>query len=130
MADNFLEKQMEDYRSGRLAMAIRRPAVGATSVFIVGDDREAIERCVRKCRALGWRTAFADRDQQRGRDLAQCTGSQHHPIDASDPASIARSVETIRSRWKSLDLVIIAGSNRESDIVRLINDMQIFYLFA
>lgn len=128
MADNYLEKKMDDYRRGITASTpLRQQSTSTPSVLIIGDDNATVEKCVRRFRDLGWRTAFTDSDTVRGRDLAQQTGAQHHPIVA-DITSVAKSIELILQRWKKLDLVIL--THPDDSLNELLSGLNIFTLFA
>lgn len=115
MADNYLEKQMDDYRRGARTI-VRQAGTANNSVFILGDDHEIIRFWVKRFRCFGWRTAFADANLTRGRDLAQSTGSQHHPIELNR-CSIERSLDLILERWQKIDLIIIAGKVNATQMI-------------
>lgn len=123
---------MEDYRNSHSRPVHRKTLSSAAAqqpaVFIIGDNAEGIDRCVRKFRALNWRTAFNDPDINHGRKLAQLTGAQHHPISAR-PEMVIRSIELIRQRWSDLDMVVIATSpEKQPALMDLLDREEIFYL--
>lgn len=115
MADNYLEKQMDDYRRGAKTI-VRQAGNANNSVFILGDNPGIIKFWVERFRSFGWRTAFADQDTTRGRNLAQSTGSQHHPIELNR-CSIEQSLNLIMERWKRIDLIIIAGKGNATQMI-------------
>lgn len=115
MADNYLEKQMDDYRRGAKTI-VRQAGNANNSVFILGDNPGIIKFWVERFRSFGWRTAFADQDTTRGRNLAQSTGSQHHPIELNR-CSIEQSMNLILERWKRIDLIIIAGKGNATQMI-------------
>lgn len=108
MADNYIEKQMEDYRRGQRKV-VRQVALKTPTVLIIGSSPEASDLWVRKFRSFGWHTAFTDEDLTRGRALAQQTGAQHHPVPLTTEA-IQKSIEYILARHPAIDLAILTGS--------------------
>lgn len=106
MADNFLEKQMADYRAGRLNKPVPSVSVKSRRVFIVTADLAEAERLVRQYRSEGCRTAFTCTDAKAGAALAQATGSQlHHVADLTD-LTLEHSLRYINRRWGGLDLLL------------------------
>lgn len=117
MADNFLEKQMDDYRSGRLSQRRRTIASSAERVFIITADPEAAERYVRHYRQLGCRTAFTFPDARRGAALAQDTGAQCHYVHELSPEAIEHSLKYIIRHWGGIDTIIDeSGSKAVADL--------------
>ena len=106
MADNYLEKQMADYRAGRLNKPAPSVSVKSRRVFIVTPDLAEAELLVRQYRAEGCRTAFTCSDAKSGAALAQATGSQmHHVVELTDQA-LEHSLQYINRHWGGLDLLI------------------------
>lgn len=106
MADNYLEKQMADYRAGRLNKPVPSVSVKSHRVFIVTADLAEAEGLVRQYRSEGCRTAFTCTDAKAGAALAQATGSQlHHVADLTDQA-LEHSLRYINRRWGGLDLLL------------------------
>lgn len=113
MADNYLERRMEEYRSrqgagSRVSHAhplssrlkpgqalIEYPAV---RVLVTDGTSEAGRAVIDTFRRLNCRVAFTASDGREGAMLAQCTGAQYHPgtgrealarlADAGDPAGV------------------------------------------
>lgn len=92
MADNYLERRMDDYRSGRLGNPARGsrhitpgPGAPAVAIHLHGSDHSAI---VRELRALGARVSFSGPSVPEGNALAQSTGSTFCPLPA--PEALAR----------------------------------------
>lgn len=111
MADNYLERRMEDYRNGKLStrrmspVSVKRPSM-ALRVFIIGGNTEAGRRHVRILRKYGWKVAFTDADFKAGRELAQTTGSQHHPVDITDADALVSTIRKAVDLWGALDLIL------------------------
>ncbi|MEF2642811.1 MAG: hypothetical protein U0M50_01970 [Paramuribaculum sp.] len=111
MADNYLEKQMEDFRRGvsaprRSGLLPPKPQAVGLRALVVGGAMPAGVAAVTALRNAGWRVAFTDADIKSGRSLAQTSGAQHHPVDPSDAATLRRSAGLIIKRWGALDLVL------------------------
>lgn len=115
MADNYLEKQMADYRAGKFAtrrvadaLAARRPAspVVGQVVFVIGGCTESGRAAVTGFRNGGCRVAFCDSDRRAGSRLAQESGAQFHPIDPHDDVALARSMMRVASAWAPIDIVV------------------------
>lgn len=114
MADNYLEKKMEEYRAGRLAP--RRKATPAprraTSplegrrVYITGGASGIGRAIVEAFIGAGCRVAFCDIDRVKGAATAQSTGSQFHPVDVTDADALQRSVERVIAAWGDIDIII------------------------
>lgn len=118
MADNYLERRMEDYRAGRLGHPASHsrattlpspqaePSLSGARVFIVTRSASASPRTaalIRLLRSQGCRVAFTDTDSAAGNRLAQATGAQCHPVDCSDADALDRSRALICRRWGGID---------------------------
>lgn len=79
MADNYIERQMEDFRAGRLG-GVRRgaPAGPRVRVPFIGDPG-ATEAIVRALRQEGFRVDFTLGDTRAGNLIAQRTGARFLP---------------------------------------------------
>lgn len=123
MADNYLERRMEDYRAGRLKDPLRRPvqsprlspsaaaALGpSTRVLLLAPSTSSSPRAtalVELLRSAGCRVAFTDTDTAGGNRLAQATGAQCHPVDCADGMALERSRALIVKRWGGIDAEIV-----------------------
>lgn len=83
MADNYLERRMDDYRNGRLSrQAAPRPhRPEALAVHLHGI---AVAPLVKALRQLGVRVSFSGMSQSCGAALAQSTGSTFCPLPLAD----------------------------------------------
>ncbi|MCM1027996.1 MAG: SDR family oxidoreductase [Pseudoflavonifractor sp.] len=127
MADNYLERRMEDYRSGRLR-ATSRGSKSATATPLPSSVAETLGPSTRililtrsasassRARALiglmrmpGCRVAFTDINSAEGTRLAQATGAQCHPIDWTDEAALERSRGLIERRWGGIDVEVVVN---------------------
>lgn len=105
MADNYLERRMDDYRAGRLnkphqsanaSAVLKYPSL---RVMVTGDGR-LFEAVVSRLRSLGLRVAFIG-----GSDtLAQQTGARRYPQGA-----LSAIDAHIADTWGGLDISVGVG---------------------
>lgn len=116
MADNYLEKRMDDYRSGKLSPSSRHSA-GVTSrsvksalsqlrVMVTGGASGIGLAIVKAFRAEGCRVASIDIDRVNGTRSSQANGSRFYCLDVSDPTAIASAMEDIFTRWGDIDVIV------------------------
>lgn len=142
MADNYIEKKMEDLRSGAATRhTSRRSAIGPSAagalpgaltlhfpemrIFVAGDATTPLGvAIIRAMREVGCKVAFSGADADRGKAMAQELGAQFHPLSApgegSDinvvvlPPSVAYTVR----HWRGIDALIVLGGT--------VSDVEIF----
>lgn len=134
VADNYLEKKMEDYRRGQTALPMsshrkNKNRIGLR-VFVIGGETPSGAQIVIELRKSGWRVAFTNPDIKSGRHLAQATGSQHHPISPSTTESLQHSFELISDHWGCLDLVIDCMQIPDQNTIRFFKERGIPVIFA
>lgn len=117
MADNYLEKKMDDYRRGnygypRLSRLHHqscrgfelRPAVDSVMVFV---SLLSLRNCLIEAFVkAGCRTAFCWHDYREGQLTAQKTGSLSCTVDALSASALDEAVATVVARWGSLGLIV------------------------
>lgn len=90
MADNYLEKRMDDYSRGRLGRSrsaasssgLRCIKIPRAWAFVIkADGRELLLKALREA---GYRVAFTLADSSAGQTLAQSTGARFYPCSASE----------------------------------------------
>lgn len=119
MADNYLEKQMEDYRAGKFAIKTRlktsaklhRPGQLVVSypqlrIFITGGASGIGESCVEAFRKIDAKVAFCDIDTKRGNETAQKFGARFYPLDARDAVKLNHAMNDAISAWGDIDVLI------------------------
>ncbi len=94
MADNYLEKRMEEYRSGRLAVrsrtssSMRAPRRNDSltlryepmTVAVIADVMHpVVAETIGAFTAVGCRVAFMAADVREGNAVAQRTGARYYP---------------------------------------------------
>lgn len=120
MADNYLEKRMEDYRAGKLApktrvahtvTPARMPGDFTLSypelrALIFGGSVGLAGMVVEMFRKVDAKVAFCHADSKKCTPLAQATGSRYYPFDPSDESKTGRVIDDLSGRWGGVDVVI------------------------
>ena len=113
MADNYLEKRMEDHARGRdsLHYVAARPKgsvsmrMPARKVFAVGHvESEYASRIVSSLVASGVKVAFSGSDYRGGTLLAQKLGARF--VDAEPEEAMRKAAEA----WGGLDFMLCFGN--------------------
>lgn len=124
MADNYIEKQREQYEARKAAWERakkygrpvtgtarqNKPAPSATEqkkrVFVTGGA-EGIGRAIVEafCRA-GYRVAFCDRNETAGQQTAKDTGAVFYRADVSDKEALEHCMQRIFLVWGDIDILI------------------------
>ena len=124
MADNYIEKQREQYEARKAAWErakkYGRPVTGTTQqnkpapsateqkkrVFVTGGA-EGIGRAIVEafCRA-GYRVAFCDRNETAGQPTAKDTGAVFYRADVSDKEALEHCMQRIFLVWGDIDILI------------------------
>lgn len=117
MADNYLEKRMEDYRRGGGGRTmVRRKSGGGVRFLIFAEFDGRIETIAERLQKGGCRVAFTDVDNRRGRVFAQRSGCLFIPVGGYDGDAAAFALKTMAERWGGADF-IIAGSPACVDVI-------------
>ncbi len=117
MADNYLERRMEELRSGKLAVKGGVPGIrpGGLRVLVAGGTKgESLEK-VLEYRRKGYRVAVFDLDEKEGKRMAYENGIRFHRVDLSDDDAIAKETESLLKAWRGIDIVV--GEERISSII-------------
>ncbi|MCM1504527.1 MAG: SDR family oxidoreductase [Muribaculum sp.] len=118
MADNYLEKKMEEHLSGR--RPAYRPKTTPTGskpgslcfkfptrrVFVTGGASGIGASIVKAFCNAGCRVAFCDIDNKVGHKTAQDTGSQFYPLDVADSDGLESCLDRILSTWGDIDIIV------------------------
>lgn len=134
MADNYLEKKMEDYRRGVNSVSPRRShnltskykglSTEQLSVALVISNMELLEKILYEFRQHeNLKTAFAGNDQKTGSRLAQSTSSLFVPCRNGNEDN-NHLIEVMYQRWGAADVIITDNcdfpkSNPEIRLIRL-----------
>lgn len=115
MADNYLEKKMEEYRSGKLGQARRKVARASTAprdpltglrIFVTGGASGIGRAIVGEFRAHDCKVAFVDIDRKGGAETAQQSGALFIPCDVADSQALEKALQTVSNRWGDIDVVV------------------------
>ena len=131
MADNYLEKRMEEYRAGKLAPksrvvyasgAKREPGEFALTfpqmrVVVFGGVSEFVGALAKSFRSVGSSVALCHTDKKFCTPLAQAEGCRYYPFDPVGDGCTDRVIEDLASRWGGVDVVIdLRGTDESGDI--------------
>lgn len=120
MADNYLERRMEEYRNGTLAQSLRRSVAmtrkrpksryEAMRVLVVCPGLNAdAEKLIRTFAARRCRISFVSDSRAAGSALAQSIGARFYPIDQISDEAMALTAEAAAKHYGSLDAIIYCG---------------------
>ncbi len=104
MADNYLEKKMDELRAGPRRMF--RPQAKTSALFVrdglSSEGREAVIQAAAKGTIA---VAFAGTDRSQGMRLAQQTGARFYPL--SDTLTLDQAIADARARYAPLPFTVI-----------------------
>lgn len=128
MADNYIERQYEQYEARKAAgkstqiwkkkTGITHPArteqPGQTTtephhykrVFVTGGANGIGKAIVEIFCKSGYRVAFCDKDEIAGKRTAEETGAIFHQIDISDKDMLEHCMQSIIEEWDDIDILI------------------------
>lgn len=112
MADNYLERRMEELRNGKLTVRGSVPGIkpGSKRVIVVGGTAGKARETALDYRKQGSRVAVFDSDEYSGKKMAYENGVRFHHVDLDDMDAVSREVKSLLSYWRNVD-VIVATSN-------------------
>ena len=124
MADNYLEKRMEEHRrsaSVKPAVIRRTPIgdrIGTVSfkidplrVLVTDGESDHASAIICRLREAGCKVAFVSADDKGGRALAQKSGARFYPCSFS--GSVADDLE---KTWGGVDAVVLTDGNMPADV--------------
>ena len=129
MADNYIERQYEQYEArkaawekarkyGKKKTGITHPArteqPGQTTtephhykrVFVTGGANGIGKAIVEIFCKSGYRVAFCDKDGIAGKRTAEETGAIFHQVDISDKDMLEHCMQSIIEEWDDIDILI------------------------
>lgn len=123
MADNYLEKKYEEYRSrkssGTRAGSGKKAAVSNKTrrVFVTGGADGIGKAIVKAFRSAGHRVAFCDCNEAAGKETALQTGTSFFFVDVSEKEALENCMQQIFEEWGDIDIIINnAGISRFAPI--------------
>lgn len=109
MADNYLEKRMEEHRAGERRL-FREKTKKTRAVFVVDALSPGGTAAIEKAMDAGCcRIAFSADDYARGSRLAQATGGRFYCI--SPRLTLQQAIADARSHFAPLNLEVIEAEN-------------------
>ncbi len=117
MADNYLEKRMEDLRLGKGGVSAprRHPIPGAgricfefppRRVLITSNFNNTTERIIGAFRKAGCRIAVFSSDTEKGTEMAHDSGIRFHACYIDNPSEIERNFTDLLKAWRDIDIII------------------------
>ena len=129
MADNYIERQYEQYEArkaawekarkyGKKKTGITHPArteqPGQTTtethhykrVFVTGGANGIGKAIVEIFCKSGYRVAFCDKEEIAGKRTAEETGAIFHQVDISDKDMLEHCMQSIIEEWDDIDILI------------------------
>lgn len=122
MADNYLEKQMDDFRSGKLSQS-RTKTLGSIAhslkpgeiflsshrVLVAFSDFETTALMVKLFRSTGAKVAFIATPDSAGTALAQASGARFYPIPFTDNTlteeQATKIIANLNHHWHGLTII-------------------------
>lgn len=128
MADNYLEKKMEDIRLGKTASTAphRRQAPGAgricfdfspRRVLVTGGCNGIGETITDTYLRAGCKVAVFDTDSDKGFATARDKGIRFYPVDISDSEALTTAFANLLKAWRDIDIIV---SNNTPDTALLL----------
>lgn len=123
MADNYLEKKMEEHRQGVRPVFRRSPSgnkphtfampCNIRAAFIVGDEQldDILLACAVTLRDTSCRVAFCCTDRSFGSSTAQKHGLRYYPVSDKDYAAVNRAIEQANASLGNIDVVLSRDQN-------------------
>lgn len=122
MADNYLERRMEDLHSGRKttirsnSVYSSRRSVGVSfgpspkRVLIAGDITTIGSEPIIRFIEAGSKVALIGHDNITAADLSRGRGLRYYPIGAANIAAVENAVTDLLAAWRDIDILIIVGN--------------------
>lgn len=133
MADNYLERRMDDFRNGRLSGSKARPVAKgslrrdeslAGKRVVVIDGLQGIGGCVAKAFVdEGCRVAVVGGDPEEGGRLAYSMGVRFCRVDSFDAEDVERALGEVLKAWRDVDIVVDAAIGMEGACAATVSDV-------
>lgn len=126
MADNYLERRMEELRAGRLGgeleasrrrRALKARRLSGIHALVIGSGPLAAEAVMRLTRR-GATVDIIDADRRRGSAVAQRHGACFRPVDAGDRGALELALDSVASARGEIHLILTDGSSEWSGLCR------------
>ncbi|MCM1348580.1 MAG: hypothetical protein NC338_04140 [Firmicutes bacterium] len=122
MADNYLEKRMEDYLRGtpagknsyKISRNVFREPMPQRHVIMMGQVNDLAKSIMVKLSGCGCKVAFTSSNDTTPSKLAQETGALFVP-----GSNVDRMLEVAKSRWGTIDFIIAIETKAQSALAQL-----------
>ena len=113
MADNYLERRMEELRSGKLAVkkAIRGIRPKARRVLVAGGCHGDAREKALEYRRQGCRVAVFDSDEKTGKQMAYQHGIRFHNIDPDNEEALKKEICSLLNAWRGIEIIFTNEKN-------------------
>ena len=130
MADNYIERQQEQYEARKAAWkqaqkygkkkltavrpaeskshtsTVSKPEDSKRRVFITGGAEGIGKAIVEAFCLAGNQVAFCDINETSGQETAKATGAIFHKVDVSDKNALESCMQTILAEWNDIDIIV------------------------
>ena len=130
MADNYIERQQEQYEARKAAWkqaqkygkkkpttvrpaeskshtsTVSKPEDSKRRVFITGGAEGIGKAIVEAFCLAGNQVAFCDINETSGQETAKATGAMFHKVDVSDKNALESCMQTILAEWNDIDIIV------------------------
>jgi hypothetical protein len=130
MADNYLEKRMEEHRNAQKSTITiykhkeKQSKLNGKRVFVTGGAHGIGEAMVKAFRNEGCAVAFCDKDIKLGNKVAQQFGARFYPIDVRDIDALEKMFDDVLNYYGDIDILInnVGVGNFKPLIETTVND--------
>lgn len=121
MADNYIERQFEQYQAKKAAwqkpLKHTSKKTNSKRVFITGGANGIGKAIVKAFRQKNYPVAFCDKDEASGLQTAKETGAAFYLVDIQNKEALENCMLKIIKRWGDIDILINnAGVSLFSDL--------------
>ncbi len=111
MADNYLEKQYQQYevRKSMMGKSVTKPTKKSglgRRVFITGGASGIGKAIVKAFSNAGYRVAFCDIDEHNAKITALETKSKHFVLDVCNAEELGKCMNSLFKEWGDIDILI------------------------
>lgn len=142
MADNYLERKMDELRNRRPAKAVARTLPHASKgsiqnaislyipgrrALVVGGASGIFATITRGFLNAGCKVAVFDSYDSPGQHMAYSEGVRFHPVDLSEPVSITSAFITLLKAWRDIDIVIFPTQSTTPTRIDSLHDITLLW---
>ena len=110
MADNYLEKRMEDLRNSKTSVSTHRPRktgnLRGMKAFVTGGASGIGRSIVENLRREECAVAFCDIDEEAGKRISSVYGARFIKLDVRDTLLFSETFDSLLSEWGDIDIVV------------------------